>query len=46
MNDWYYWSRNQHIHFIRFRNSNDQVATASIKGVAPYPFEWKVNGPC
>ena len=55
-NDWYYWTKNKHAHFIRFRESDCQVAQATIKAlsdddcreawVAYGSYKWRVTGPC
>ena len=44
-NDWYYWTKNQHAHFIQFRAVDNKVATATIFPLGER-FVWKVNGPC
>src|SRR5258708_583880 len=44
-NDWYYWTHNQHCHFIQFRDCDDKVATATIFPLGER-FVWKINGPC
>lgn len=45
-NDWYYWSSNQHAHFIVFRNQDDRVATALCSQRPDGQFDWQVSGPC
>lgn len=52
-NDWYYWSKNRHAHFIVFRDSDDRVATGIVKSAVIEIDEhshsvavWRVNGPC
>jgi hypothetical protein len=55
-NDWYYWSKNKYVHFIVWRDRDDQVAQAIIRSLSdaecqkawlPYgSYEWRVSGPC
>lgn len=43
-NDWFFWSKNKHSHFIVWRNREDSVATANIKETPDGVFTWKVDG--
>ena len=45
-NDWYYWSRNQHVHFIVFRLRENQVAQAGCRTIDGRVYRWAVTGPC
>lgn len=44
--DWYYWTRNHHCHFIKWKHYEDKVADANVKVQEDGTFSWAVIGPC
>lgn len=46
MNEWYYWTCNQHAHFIRFRRADEAVAKGIVRILPEGGFQWTATWPC